>query len=94
MKTFLSILVLSISISLISCGPTAVVVKPAPVVKVRPLAPSATHVWVDGNWVWRGGRYVWIDGYWARPKNRYHGYVPGHWKQTRRGYVWVNGYWR
>jgi WXXGXW repeat (2 copies) len=66
----------------------------APVVRVRPIAPSPAHVWVSGDWVWRGGRYVWTDGYWAAPPRRGHYWRDGHWKNTRRGWVWVPGRWR
>jgi hypothetical protein len=77
-----------------SCAPTAVSVRPAAVVKIRPLAPSPRHVWVTGGYAYRGGRYVYTDGYWATPRNGYSRYVEGHWKYGRRGYVWMPGYWR
>lgn len=65
----------------------------APVVRVRPIAPSPRHVWVTGNYVYRGGRYHYTDGYWSAP--RYSGaWVDGYWKKRRGGWVWVPGYWR
>jgi len=29
--------------------------------------PSATAVWIDGQWEWRGRRWVWIAGNWQEP---------------------------
>jgi hypothetical protein len=68
-------------------------VRPAPPVIVRPVAPSARHIWIDGNWVWRGNNYVWVDGYWAEPRPGFR-WVPGHWKHRRGGWFWVPGHWR
>ena len=70
-------------------------VRPAAPVIVRPLAPSPRHVWVDGDWAWRGNRYEYVNGYWAVPARQGIVWVPGHWKQTmRRGWVWKKGHWR
>lgn len=68
-------------------------VRPTAPVIVRPVAPSARHIWIDGNWVWRGSNYVWVDGYWAEPRMG-HRWVPGHWKHRRGGWFWVPGHWR
>jgi hypothetical protein len=40
---------------------------PAPVVEVRPVAPSPKHVWVRGQWGWEGTRWNWHPGIWFRP---------------------------
>lgn len=80
-------------LSFYSCAPSVVSVRPAAIVKVRPIAPSPRHVWVNGNYVWRGGRYVYVDGYWAPPRSGRH-WVDGYWKLKRGGYVWVPGRWR
>lgn len=66
----------------------------APVVRVKPVMPSQRHVWVNGDYVWRGGRYVYINGYWTEPPFRKHRWVGGHWKHTRRGWTWIPGHWR
>lgn len=72
-----------------------VVVRPsAPVViKTRPIAPSPRHIWIDGEWAWRGGRYVWVDGYWVVPRANMI-WVAGNWRHRRGGWVWVPGHWR
>jgi len=31
--------------------------------EVRPVAPTAAHVWIAGHWAWRANRHVWIPGY-------------------------------
>ncbi|MEP6713419.1 MAG: hypothetical protein ABJA37_13420, partial [Ferruginibacter sp.] len=78
--------------------PGQVVVRERPVapVYVRPIAPSAGYVWIDGGWI-RNGRngYVYKQGYWVAPRPQYRNrpYSQGYWKQTRRGYVWVPGRW-
>jgi hypothetical protein len=70
-----------------------VVARPAPPYYVRPVAPGPNFVWVEGEWIWRGGRYEYVQGYWTRPVyGRY--YVPGHWKYTRGGYFWIPGHWK
>ena len=40
---------------------------PPRVLRVRPVAPGAGFVWVDGYHFVEGGRYRWHDGYWTRP---------------------------
>ncbi len=39
---------------------------PPPQVETPPPAPGTDYVWVDGDWVWRGG-WVWTPGRWALP---------------------------
>lgn len=65
-----------------------------PVIAVRPMAPSPRHVWVDGEWAWRNGRYEYVNGYWVEPPIRGNRWIPGHWKNTRRGWNWIPGHWR
>ncbi len=81
-------------ISLVSCAPTYVVrERPREVVYFRPAAPSPVHVWVGGDWIWRGGRYEWREGHWENPRGRAH-WVDGHWRAARGGWVWVPGHWQ
>ena len=35
---------------------------PAPIVEVRPVAPSGRHVWIEGYHRWDGNAYVWTPG--------------------------------
>ena len=66
----------------------------APVVRGgRPMAPSPRHVWIDGEWAWRGGAYTWVNGYWMMPRPSMV-WVAGHWRRTHRGFTWVPGQWR
>ncbi len=65
----------------------------APVIGVRPAAPSPRHVWVDGEWAWRGGAYSYVNGYWAVPRPGMI-WVTGRWRPGRHGYIWVPGRWR
>ncbi|HEY4209722.1 MAG TPA: hypothetical protein VGM31_23010 [Puia sp.] len=67
--------------------------QPADVTYVRPAAPGADYVWVDGDWVWTGGAYNWHPGYWrhSRPGRVW---VGGTWSHGTRGYRWNRGHWR
>ncbi|HEY5408891.1 MAG TPA: hypothetical protein VIJ92_17505 [Ginsengibacter sp.] len=66
------------------------------VVRARPVAPSPRHVWIDGEWVWRGNQYVYTEGRWMLPAYRGARWIRGHWKQNPRrgGWYWVPGHWR
>ena len=68
-------------------------IRPNEPVYTHPVAPSPRHVWVDGEWVNRGGRYVYVNGYWAVPRSGYR-WVRGHWADRRGGWYWVPGHWR
>ena len=92
---------LSVALFLASSGTASaqrfvVKVRPSPVVVVRGVAPSATHIWVEDEWAWepRRAEYVRVPGYWAVPPQRGHVWIPGHWKDTRRGSYWIAGHWR
>lgn len=78
-------------IILVSCRPTAVVVKERPVapVVVRPAQPYPHYVWVEGGWFKKGDKYTYRQGYWAPPRRK--AYRPGYWRQTNRGWVWIPG---
>src|SRR4029079_2659357 len=54
-------------------------------------APTATHVYSPGCWVWRG-RYVWRPGIWIEYRPGWV-WVPAHFRWTPVGYVFVEGYW-
>jgi len=69
-------------------------IRPVAPVVARPVAPSAAHVWVEGDWIWETNRYVWHPGYWALPPKHGNVWVPGHWVHTRKGDYWVRGHWR
>jgi hypothetical protein len=67
--------------------------RPAEVVYVHPGAPGPDYVWINGDWVWGGGRYFWHEGHWDRPRAGRH-YEGGHWEQGGRGWKWHHGGWR
>lgn len=67
---------------------------PAPIVEVRPVAPSRRHVWVEGYHRWDGRAYVWTPGSWSvRPRGR-SAWVAGRYVHGSRGWYWVGGHWR
>jgi len=88
------LLALSGSLFMASCaGSYYVTERPAEPVYVRPSAPYAGAVWIDGDWVWNGGRYVYSGGHWAAARPG-HIWVRGAWYRGPRGYGWHRGYWR
>ena len=97
MKNYVSkmllLFIMAVAISSAADAQFVVKIRPAAPVIIRPAAPSPRHVWVAGDYVWRGNQYVWTDGYWAIPAAG-HRWAEGHWKNTRRGWVWVPGHWR
>lgn len=84
--------VLVVGFSFATSAQVIVKVRPEAPVVVRPPAPSPRHIWIDGGWVVRGGRYVHKNGYWAAPRRGRH-WVDGYWAPRRHGYVWVSGHW-
>ena len=96
-KHFGKILLLSFIVMaacLTSSAQIYVTVRPPVPVIVRPMAPSPAHVWIDEEWVERGGRYVYNGGHWATPPHRGWIWIPGFWKREgRRGERWVGGHW-
>jgi hypothetical protein len=97
MKTLLKsglMLAFALALFLSSCaGEYYVSNQPAEPVYMRPAAPYAGAVWIDGDWVWNGGSYVYRRGYWARPRAG-HVWNRGGWHRTPRGYAWRRGHWR
>lgn len=69
-------------------------IRPTAPAVVRTMAPSPRHIWIDGEWIWRGNGYQYVNGYWAAPPMSGAVWVPGHWKQSRRGWIWKPGHWR
>ncbi|RFM29760.1 YXWGXW repeat-containing protein [Deminuibacter soli] len=69
-------------------------VRPAAPVIVHPAQPSPRHIWIEGEYVWRGNNYIYQPGYWTVPPPRYRVWHPGYWRQTRGGWYWVPGSWR
>ncbi len=69
-------------------------VRPITPVVIKPVCPSAHHVWIGGSWRWnkRQKNYVWANGYWARPRK--HGAIwrEGHWRAARGGWLYVPGH--
>ncbi len=63
---------------------------PAKRVDVRPMAPSARHLWVEGRWTFAHGKFTWVPGYWAAPKATW---VAGRYVVQRGRTVWVPGHW-
>ena len=96
MKKLLIIIVLFTSIQFISNSSYAqrfyVKVRPALPLVIRPIAPRPDHIWIEPEWIWRGGKYDYIGGYWVASRVGYR-YQSGYWRRTRRGEAWVVGGW-
>jgi hypothetical protein len=70
-----------------------VATQPAAVVYTRPVAPYAGAIWVEGNWVRRGGKWKQQPGYWIKPHPG-RTWVQGRWYKYPKGNRWQKGYWR
>jgi len=70
-------------------------VRPAEPVRIAPPpAPSRAHIWVEGEWEVREGRYVYKPGYWILPPRPHARWIRGHWRHYRGGWAWIPGHWR
>lgn len=69
------------------------VAPPAPMVETMGVAPSPGYFWINGVWVWRGGRHVWAPGYWQAPRVGF--YWESHrWQRGSRHWHFNPGGWR
>ena len=66
---------------------------PAPIIEPRPVAPTATSVWVDGYWHWDGRHYRWEKGHWERVPRGYTRWVAPRYERHDRDYRYVPGHW-
>ncbi|MGI4727630.1 MAG: hypothetical protein ACRYFL_04190 [Janthinobacterium lividum] len=93
-STKLTLLACTLALFFASCGSSYYVSeRPAPYVYRRPIAPYAGAIWIEPEYIWRGGGYVAQPGYWSRPRPGY-SYHPGQWNHNRHGHIWVRGGWR
>ncbi|HSU26810.1 MAG TPA: hypothetical protein VLJ68_00390, partial [Chitinophagaceae bacterium] len=79
----------------VSCGPSSVTVGArldAPYYE-RPVRPYPNYVWVEGDWIYRNGRYEYQRGYWQQPRRSRH-FVAGAWIQRSNGWYWRRGRWQ
>lgn len=91
---FLAILLIAAgSVSNSASAQVYVSVRPEWHAVVRPVAPSAAHVWIDEDWEWRNGAYVAVGGRWALPPHPGWVWIPGHWAHGDRGHRWYSGHW-
>lgn len=69
--------------------------EPAYVQYDRPVRPSESHIWIDGDWGWNRQTHVYVQkaGYWDKPRQGQK-YVAGHWNSTNKGKSWSNGGWQ
>ncbi len=70
-----------------------VAVRPSDPIYERPVSPGDGYIWIDGDWVWEGGRYNWHNGYWSRPRGT-RVWVSGGWESRGGGYAWRRGHWK
>jgi len=100
MKKFVKILFLAGTVTVfasskINAQHIYIGVRPAePVHVAPPPRPSRTHVWVEGEWRERNGRYEYKPGYWVVPPRPHARWVRGHWRHYRGGWAWIPGHWR
>lgn len=71
-----------------------VATQPAAVVYTsRSASPYNGAIWVEGNWVRRGGKWVQQKGYWIKPRPG-RTWVQGRWYKYPKGNRWQKGYWK
>lgn len=91
-KKLLMVLLLALGTTLsaqVSIGIRIGAPPPPRVVRVRPVAPGAGYLWVDGYWYVVGHRYRWHDGYWTRPPYEGARWIAPH----HDGERFFDGYW-
>ena len=94
MKKILSIIAIAACIAATGCAVDGYVeAQPGDVYYERGVAPGPGYIWVDGDWMWAGGRYVWHNGYWGHPRAG-RTWQAGHWDHGTRGYHWNRGRWK
>lgn len=63
-------------------------------VYAQPARPTSDHVWVEGHWTIRDGRYAWVDARWELPPRSDARWVAPRWERSSDGsYVFYEGYW-
>ena len=92
MKKSLFIIAIAACLGAMGCEAAYVDEQPGDVTYEQGVAPGPDYVWIDGDWVWAGGRYTYQKGHWdhGRPG---HTYAKGSWAHTSRGYHWNRGHW-
>jgi hypothetical protein len=70
-------------------------VAPTPVyTSAQPARPTSDHVWVEGHWTIRDGRYAWVEARWEMPPRGDARWVAPRWERSSNGsYVFYEGYW-
>lgn len=56
------------------------------------IAPYNGYIWIDGYWMWNGGRYQWQRGHWEAPRQGYR-WAPHRWEREGRGWRQHGGRW-
>lgn len=89
--------ILFISMFIVSCRSSAVVVSAPPPrpVYVRPVSPGPGYIWIEGNYIRNGRGYIYKPGYWSVPPRRYRvsSYREGYWAPQGNTYRWHRGRW-
>lgn len=68
--------------------------QPQVVVVERPTRPTPEHVWIDGHWTIREGRYHWVRAQWERRPYRDSVWMPPRWENRSDGtFMFYEGYW-
>lgn len=94
LRYFLAMIVATATLASCEVASVGVTVQPVRPVYVRPAPPSERHIWIEGDWVWSGGRYQWHEGYWSVPRGNYKAWEEGRWEQGEHGWQWRKGHWR
>lgn len=70
------------------------VAPPAMRVEERPAAPSASHVWIPGHWIWRDNQHMWAPGHWVMPPEAGYTWESARWVHENNQWAFYEGHWR
>jgi hypothetical protein len=59
----------------------------------RPAAPGFGYIWVSGYWDYLDGNYIWREGRWVQGKPDYE-YVRARYEQTGNSWVFHRPHWK
>jgi hypothetical protein len=63
-------------------------------VYAQPARPTSDHVWVEGHWTIRDGRYAWVEARWEMPPRSDARWIAPRWERSSNGsYIFYEGYW-
>ena len=95
MKKYVIIIsLICVIVLFIGCEGAYVLSEPMNTESIRPVQPSPSHIWIDGDWYYNRQLHSYNrrEGYWDMPRKG-RTYQQGHWENNKKGHYWINGKW-